>query len=271
MSNADIKNRISAALGGYSKSKSKAFITYLTAGLPDYGTTKDLIRAQERGGVDAMELGIPFSDPTADGPVIQEASQEAIKNGASLKKTFEMVKELRSEGCDLPFIFMLYYNTVYHYGVEAFVNSCEEVGVDGFIIPDLPFEEQDEIDNYLRGKDTPILIQLISPVSGDRIPMIAREAKGFIYCVSSMGVTGQDDGFYATINEYLTSVKEASDVPVMMGFGIKTAKDVEPMKDIVDGAIVGSYFLKLMKKSGYDPKTAEEYVRKFKEELNGKP
>ena len=141
---------------------------------------------------------------------------------------------------------MLYYNTVLHFGIEKFVDQCIAVGVDGLIIPDLPYEEQYEIREFLGKENAPIMIQLVSPVSKDRIPMLVKDARGFIYCVSSMGVTGQGADFYADVNNYLQSVKEVSEIPVMMGFGIRTAKDVEKQKEIIDGAIVGSAFIKKM-------------------------
>lgn len=188
-------NRIEAKMKALQEKGEKAFITYITAGLPDLEGTKKLLKAQEEAGLDVVELGIPFSDPVADGPVIQDASYKAICNGINLKKVFVTVEELRKEGSELPIVFMMYYNTILHYGVEAFVKKCNEVGVDGLIIPDLPLEEQEEIAKYLNQDETTILIQLVSPVSGDRIPKILDGAKGFVYCVSSMGVTGQGSRF----------------------------------------------------------------------------
>ena len=261
-------NRIETALQALQEKKEKAFITYITAGLPDYDKTKAIIKAQEAAGTDIIELGIPFSDPVADGPVIQAASYEAILGGANLEKTFTCMKEMRTDGVQIPVVFMMYYNTVLHYGVEAFVKKCNEVGVDGLIIPDLPFEEQEEINQYLNQDDTTILIQLVSPVSGDRIPKILDGAKGFVYCVSSMGVTGQGADFHKEVLSYLKRVKEASKIPVMMGFGIRTAEDVKPMKDTIDGAIVGSHFIRLMEENDYSTKVAAEYFSTFKKELN---
>ena len=249
-------------------SNGKAFIPFLTAGDPNIEKTENYILELEKAGADLIEIGIPFSDPVADGPVIQDASYKAICNGINLKKVFVTVEELRKEGSELPIVFMMYYNTVLHYGVEAFVKKCNEVGVDGLIIPDLPFEEQEEINQYLNQDDTTILIQLVSPVSGDRIPKILDGAKGFVYCVSSMGVTGQGAEFHKEVLSYLKRVKEASKIPVMMGFGIRTAEDVKPMKDTIDGAIVGSHFIRLMEENDYSTKVAAEYCSTFKKELN---
>ena len=261
-------NRIENALSTLQDKKEKAFITYITAGLPDYGKTKEIIKAQEKAGTDIIELGIPFSDPVADGPVIQAASYEAIQGGANLEKTFALMKEMRDEGVEIPIVFMMYYNTVLHYGLEKFVKECGSCGVDGLIIPDLPLEEQEEIKEFLDREDKTILIELASPVSKDRIPKILENARGFVYCVSSMGVTGQEASFHREVMNYLADVKKQSKIPVMMGFGIRTAEDVRPMKDIIDGAIVGSHFITLMREHNFDPQTAADYCSTFKKELN---
>ena len=230
--------------------------------------TKAIIKAQEAAGTDIIELGIPFSDPVADGPVIQAASYEAILGGANLEKTFTCMKEMRTDGVQIPVVFMMYYNTVLHYGVEKFVKECNACGVDGLIIPDLPLEEQQPLKDALAKQNATILIQLVAPVSGKRIPEILKDAKGFVYCVSSMGVTGQGASFHKEVISYLKSVKEQAQIPVMMGFGIRTAADVAPMKDIIDGAIVGSHFINLMEENQYDLDVAKEYIRTFKRELN---
>lgn len=260
-------NRIEAKLANLKEKNEKAFITYMTAGLPDMETTKNIIKAQEEAGTDIIELGVPFSDPAADGPVIQDASYCSILNGTNIRKIFDCVKEVRKD-CEIPIIFMMYYNIVYHYGLEAFVDKCIEAGIDGLIIPDLPFEEQEEIKEFLTKENAPILIQLISPVSKQRVPMILENARGFVYCVSSMGVTGQQGkGFHKNVVNYLKEVKEISKIPVMMGFGIKEAKDVEAVKDTIDGCIVGSHFIQLMEKNHYDLSVIKEYIVTFKKEL----
>ena len=237
-------NRIEEKMAVLKNEGRKAFITYTTAGLPDMETTKKIMFAQQEAGIDVMELGIPFSDPVADGPVIQAASYEAIQKGATLTKIFTLMKEVRKEGLTTPVVFMMYYNTVYHYGLEEFVEMCAECGVDG------------------------LLIQLVSPVSKQRIPMIVNNARGFVYCVSQMGVTGNGANFHKQIREYLLEVKKNSPVPVMMGFGIRTAGDVEPLEDIIDGAIVGSHFITLMKENNYDENVIKEYISSFKKEMN---
>lgn len=260
-------NRIEEKMALLQEKKEKAFITYMTAGLPDMEGTKKLIKAQEEAGTDVIELGIPFSDPVADGPVIQDASYRSILKGTTLKKIFELMGEIRKEGVTIPIIFMMYYNTILRYGVEAFADKCQEAGVDGLIVPDLPFEEQEELQEALAKEDGTILIQLVSPVSKDRILRILEHARGFVYCVSSMGVTGQEAKFHSDILDYLKSVKAVSKIPVMMGFGIRTPEDIEPMKDSIDGAIVGSHFIRLLEANDYDCGAAKKYCEEFKADL----
>lgn len=261
-------NRIEDKLNEKQKKKEKALITYITAGFPDFEKTKEVLLSQQKAKVDIVELGIPFSDPIADGPVIQNASYQAILNGTSLKKIFPFVKQMREEGFHVPLVFMLYYNTILSYGIKEFVETCRACGVDGLIIPDLPFEEQDEINQYLKEQDETILIQLISPVSKERIPEILKHAKGFVYCVSSMGVTGGKGNFHKEITQYLSEVKQYAKIPIMMGFGIQTAEDVRPFMDVIDGAIVGTHFIQLYEKANFDCSVLENYSQAFLKELN---
>lgn len=263
-----MENRIEKKMRELQEKGEKAFITYMTAGLPDIEGCKDLIKAQEEAGTDVVELGIPFSDPVADGPVIQEASYKSILQGTNLKKVFALMKEVRAEGVKVPIVFMMYYNTILYFGLEEFVAECIASGVDGLIIPDLPFEEQGELQQILNLDNGPILIQLVSPVSAERIPNILKDARGFVYCVSGMGVTGQSGNFHKEILNYLSSVKKVSNIPVMMGFGIEYAKDVAPMKDVIDGAIVGTHFIKLLEANEYKTHAAAEYCSTFKKEIN---
>lgn len=260
-------NRIEKRMEELKKENKKALVTYITAGLPDITKTVEIVKAEAKAGVDVIELGIPFSDPVADGPVIQEASYKAILGGTNLKKVFAAMEEIRSD-CEVPVIFMMYYNTILHYGVEEFVKECVRCGVDGVIVPDLPFEEQGELRAAMEGYDSFIQIQLVSPVSGNRIPMLLENARGFVYCVSQMGVTGKGANFHKDIRSYLSEVKKYSKIPVMMGFGIRSAKDVMPQSDIIDGAIVGSAFIRLMEENDFDPQVAENFVSEFKKELN---
>ena len=159
---------------------------------------------------------------------------------------------------------MMYYNTILHYGIEAFAAKCKETGVDGLIVPDLPFEEQEELQDALKEQEGAILIQLVSPVSKERIPVILEDARGFVYCVSAMGVTGQAGTFHKEVTAYLSEVKQISKIPVMMGFGIRTPKDITPMKDIIDGAIVGTHFMQLLEEHHYSVDAAKQYCSDFK-------
>ena len=264
-------NRIEEKLRLLQERNEKAFITYMTAGLPDMEGCAKLIQAQEEAGTDILELGIPFSDPVADGPVIQAASYKAIQQGVNLKKVFEMVEKVRNDGCNIPIVFMMYYNTVSFYGLAAFAVKCAAIGIDGLIIPDLPYEEQSALQKILdKTEQAPILIQLVAPVSKQRIPMLLKNARGFVYCVSSMGVTGQEASFHKDIVKYLEKVKSVSNIPIMMGFGIRTAADIEPMQHTIDGAIVGSHFINLMEESNYSIDTVKKYIQTFKAEMNQK-
>ena len=261
-------NRIEQRMEQLKAENKKAFITYTTAGLKDMATTKRIIKTQEAAGIDVIELGIPFSDPVADGPVIQDVSYKSILNGTTLTKVFDMMSEIRDEGVDVPIIFMMYYNTIYHYGIDDFVKKCIGCGVDGLIVPDLPFEEQKELQTVLDSNEAaPILIQLVAPVSKQRIPMILENARGFVYCVSQMGVTGKGANFHKDIRKYLEDVKAVSNIPVMMGFGIRTVEDVRPLLDVIDGAIVGSHFIKLLESNDFSDKTITDYISNFKEKM----
>lgn len=263
-------NRIEEKLKNCKDRQEKAFITYITAGLPDFDGCKEIIKAQEEAGTDILELGIPFSDPVADGPIIQDASYKAICQGVTINTVFELMKDIREEGVELPIVFMLYYNTILHYGVREFAKMCRKAGVDGLIVPDLPYEEQGELKEALSGYDATLLIPLVSPVSKNRIPMLLEGARGFVYCVSSMGVTGQKASFHKEVNQYLQEVKKISKIPVMMGFGITKASDVKPMKEVIDGAIVGSHLIRLMEENEYDLEVVKDYCAAFKKELNQK-
>jgi tryptophan synthase alpha chain len=230
-------NRIDQKFLDLRKRNKKALITFTTAGHPSIEKTKEIILLKEAAGADIIEIGIPFSDPLADGPVIQASSMNALKNGLKVKDVFQMVEELR-EITEVPLIFLVYFNTIFNYGKEAFVKKCQAIGIDGLIIPDLPFEEEDEIIEFL--DDTLHLIPLVSPVSKDRVKKIVNQKKGFIYCITSLGTTGQAGGFYKNTKEYLESVREVSDLPIAIGFGIKTTDQIQEFIPYIDGYIVGS-------------------------------
>ena len=238
----------------------KAFIAFVTCGDPDLETTAKVVRAAVENGADLIELGIPFSDPTAEGPVIQGANLRALRGGITTDKIFAFVKELRRD-VKVPMVFMTYANVVFSYGAEKFISTCRDIGIDGLILPDLPFEEKEEFDRVCReyGLD---LISLIAPTSHDRIRMIAKEASGFIYCVSSLGVTGTRSAITTDIGAMVGLVKEVTDVPCAVGFGISTPEQAAKMCESADGAIVGSAIVKICAEYGKDcVEKVEEYVK----------
>ena len=244
----------------------KAFIPFITCGDPDLAVTADIVRQMEKSGADLIELGIPFSDPTAEGPVIQEANIRALSAGTTTDKIFDMVRKLR-ETVKVPMVFMTYANVVFSYGAERFIKTCSEIGMDGLILPDLPYEEKGEFSPLCHeyGID---LISLIAPTSEDRIAMIAKEAEGFLYIVSSLGVTGTRSEITTDISSIVKVVRENSDIPCAVGFGISTPEQAQKMAQISDGAIVGSAIVKLIAKYGVNSAPyVGEYVRSMKEAL----
>ena len=244
----------------------KAFIAFVTCGDPDLETTAKVVRAVVENGADLIELGIPFSDPTAEGPVIQGANLRALRGGITTDKIFAFVKELRRD-VKVPMVFMTYANVVFSYGAEKFISTCRDIGIDGLILPDLPFEEKEEFLPTCRqyGVD---LISLIAPTSENRISMIAREAEGFIYIVSSLGVTGTRSEIKTDLASIVKVVRENTKVPCAIGFGISTPEQAKKMADISDGAIVGSAIVKLMEKHGTDaPEHVAEYVKSMKDAI----
>lgn len=242
----------------------KAFIPFITCGDPDLETTAAAVRAAVKSGADLIELGIPFSDPTAEGPVIQGANIRALKGGVNTNKVFELVRELRTD-VTVPMVFMTYANVVFSYGAEKFISTCAEIGIDGLILPDIPFEEKDEFLPICRKYDV-ALISLIAPTSENRIGMIAKEAEGFIYLVSSLGVTGMRSEINTDLESIVKIIRENTSVPCAIGFGISTPQQAKKMSAIADGAIVGSAIVKLLEKHGKDaPSYIGEYVRAMKE------
>ncbi len=244
----------------------KAFIPFITCGDPDLETTEKIVKEAVLNGADLIELGIPFSDPTAEGPVIQGANMRALSGGVTTDKVFELVRKLRKE-IEIPMVFMTYANVVFSYGLERFISTCNEIGIDGIILPDLPFEEKEEFGPICKkyGVD---LISLIAPTSQNRIAMIAKEAEGFIYIVSSLGVTGMRSEINTNLDSIVKVVRENTDVPCAIGFGISTPEQAKKMSQISDGAIVGSAIIKLIEKYGKDaPKFVGEYVKSMKEAI----
>lgn len=241
----------------------KAFIAFITCGDPDLETTAAAVRAAVENGADLIELGIPFSDPTAEGPVIQGANLRALSGGITTDKVFDFVREIRRD-VSVPMVFMTYANVVFSYGSERFISTCKEIGIDGLILPDIPFEEKDEFQPICKkyGVD---LISLIAPTSQNRIAMIAKEAEGFLYIVSSLGVTGTRSEIETDLGEMVKLVRENANIPCAIGFGISTPEQAKQMTDIADGAIVGSAIVKLLEKHGKDaPRYIGEYVKSMK-------
>ena len=246
----------------------KAFIPFLTCGDPSLEVTEQLIYAMEEAGADLIELGIPFSDPTAEGPVIQAANVRALSGGVTTDKIFDMVKRLR-QNTKIPMVFMTYANVVFSYGTERFIQKAASLGMDGLILPDVPFEEKEEFDSVCKkyGLD---LISLIAPTSHERITQIAKEAEGFVYCVSSLGVTGMRSTITTDIGAMVQLVKAAKDIPCAVGFGISTPEQAAAMAAKSDGAIVGSAIVKLcgQYKEACVPYVTE-YVKSMKDAVRG--
>lgn len=236
----------------------KAFIPFITCGDPDLETTAAVVRAAVENGADLIELGIPFSDPTAEGPVIQEANVRALNGGVTTDKIFGLVRELRKD-VTVPMVFMTYANVVFSYGPERFISTCREIGIDGLILPDVPYEEKEEFLPLCRkyGVD---LVSLIAPTSENRIAMIAKEAEGFLYIVSSLGVTGTRSEIKTDLASIVDVVRQNTEIPCAIGFGISTPEQAEKMAGIADGAIVGSAIVKLIAQYGKD---APDYVGKY--------
>lgn len=241
----------------------KAFIPFITCGDPDLETTEKIVFEMEKNGADLIELGIPFSDPTAEGPVIQEASLRALNAGTTTDKIFDMVRRIR-EKTDIPMVFMTYANVIYSYGSEKFISTCNEIGIDGLILPDIPYEEKGEFLDICHQYDVD-LISLIAPTSEDRISMIASEAEGFIYVVSSLGVTGTRTSITTDIPTLVSKIRAASSVPCAIGFGISNPGQAAKMAQSADGVIVGSAIVKIIAQYGKDaPEKVGSFVKEMK-------
>ena len=237
-------NRIDKKFAELKAKKKKALITFLTAGDPDFDTTENIVLEMERQGADVIELGVPFSDPVAEGPVIQEASLRALQGGTTLVGIFEMVKNLRQK-TQVPLILMMYINTIFRFGKERFFSLCQEHGIDGVIVPDLPYEEQDEISDIAKTHGV-YNIHLVAPTSHQRIEAIAKDSEGFLYCVSSTGVTGMRQQFSTDFGAFFEAIRKYSSTPYAVGFGISTPDQAKEMKQYCDGVIVGSAIVSII-------------------------
>ena len=245
----------------------KAFIPFITAGDPSLAKTEEFILEMERAGADLIEIGIPFSDPIAEGVVIQAADIRSLAAGTTTDKVFDMVLDLRKK-TEIPLVFMTYVNPVFHYGYEKFFSRCQEAGIDGIIIPDLPFEEKGELEDIAAAHGVD-LISMIAPTSKQRIRDIAREAKGFLYVVSSMGVTGTREEIRTDLGEILKEIRKVTDLPAAVGFGINTPEQAAEIAAVADGVIVGSAIVKLAARyGGHAAPHMGMYVRKMKESIS---
>ena len=247
-------------------SDGKAFIPFITCGDPSLEITEQIVIEMEKAGANLIELGIPFSDPTAEGPVIQEANVRALAGGVTTDKIFDMVARLRKT-VKIPMVFMTYANVLFSYGVERFAARAKEVGMDGVILPDVPYEEKEEFSTVLGRYDLD-MISLIAPTSHDRIAMIAKEAEGFVYCVSSLGVTGMRSEIKTDVGDVRKLVKAVNDIPCGVGFGISGPEQAAKMAKVSDGVIVGSAIVKLCAQNGTEsPKYIAEFVKNTVESI----
>jgi tryptophan synthase alpha chain len=252
-------NRIDKKFEALRQKNEKAMIPFITAGDPDLDTTAELVLAMEQAGADIIELGIPYSDPMADGVVIQQSSTRALKNGAKISRIMNTVRDIRKKS-QVPLVYLVYYNSVFKYGMEKFIMECGYVGVDGIIIPDLPIEERKEITD-IADKYGMYLIPLVAPTSKERIKKITHSGKGFVYCVSTNGVTGVRQEIGTDIKEYMDIVSQYTDMPKALGFGISSAEMAAKYKKHCDAVIVGSAVIKKISEAGNKKEAIESAAR----------
>ncbi len=247
-------------------SNGKALIAFVTCGDPDLDTTKAIVRSMASNGVDLIELGIPFSDPTAEGPVIQGANVRALKAGTTTDKIFDMVESIRDD-VDIPMVFMTYANVVFSYGTDRFLDRCVKAGIKGLILPDVPFEEKEDFAPACE-KHGMCLISMVATTSHERIAMIAKESKGFLYVVSSLGVTGTRSKITTDIGSITEAIKKVTDTPCAVGFGISNPQQAKDMSKKADGVIIGSAIVRLVAEHGRDSaKPVGEFVKSVKEAM----
>lgn len=259
-------NRIEKCFEQLKAENKKALITFITSGDPDIETTEKAALEMFDKGADIIELGVPFSDPVAEGVTIQKASLRALQGGVNLDKIFECVKNIR-KSCDKPLLLMMYINTIFVYGTDRFFKACSECGIDGVIVPDMPYEERDEIYDFAE-KYGIININLVAPTSHDRIKEIASNSKGFLYCVSSTGVTGVRSSFSTNFDEFFGTINKYASCPCAVGFGISNPEQAKKMSGYCDGVIVGSAIVRLFEKSGKEAvKEAGEFVQSLKDAI----
>ena len=262
-----MKNRIDACFEALKAEGRKALVTFVTAGDPDLATTENLVTEMFDSGADLVEIGVPFSDPIAEGGTIQRASLRSLKHNTNLDQIFEMVSRLR-DTTDKPILLMMYINTVFRYGTEKFFDNCQKVQIDGVIIPDMPFEERDEVKEYAE-KTGIRSIYLVAPTSKERVKMIAEESKGFLYIVSSLGVTGTRSEISTDFDKLLAPLKEGNYCPACIGFGISNGEQAKKMASYCDGCIIGSAIVNIVEKYGKDSiQPFGEFVKSVREALD---
>lgn len=244
----------------------KAFIGFVTAGDPDLETSREIMIKMAQAGCDLIEIGIPFSDPIAEGPIIQEANLRSLSGGTTTDKVFSLAREVSAE-VDIPLVFMTYLNVLFKYGYDKFLDNAKKSGISGVIIPDLPFEEKAELQSVAQKYDIDV-ISLIAPTSEQRIQMIAKEAQGFVYEVSSLGVTGVRSEIKTDLESMTRAVKSATDIPVAIGFGISTPEQAKKYFAVADGVIVGSAIVKIIAQHGKNaPEEVYKYVKSMKDAI----
>ncbi|MFF2482173.1 tryptophan synthase subunit alpha [Paenibacillus sp. NPDC058071] len=267
-------NRIDAAFARLKQEGKTALIPFLTTGDPDIATTISIIQELEKAGASMIELGVPYSDPLADGPVIQRASERALLNRVTIQDCMDTAEQAREAGVTIPFILFTYFNPVLQFGLEPFIEMAKKKEISGLIIPDLPLEEDEEVRKLAEAAGIH-LIPLVAPTSKDRVVRISRQARGFVYCVSSLGVTGVRAEFHSGIDDFLATVREATDLPIAVGFGISSREQVERFSKQADGVVVGSAIVRRIEEALpllNDPQRRQEgleQIGRFVAELNG--
>lgn len=258
-------NRIDLKFKELKKTDKKALITFITAGDPDIDTSFKVVEKMIENGIDLLEIGIPFSDPLAEGPTIEKASYRALASNTTTDDVFSLVRRIR-EKHELPILLMLYVNLVYKYGIEKFMKKCRETGVDGLIIPDMPFEEVEEFRIFAHKYELEI-INLVAPTTKEeRLKKIVKGSEGFIYCVSSLGVTGERKNITTNLGEFYKRLSQATDLPLALGFGLSNREQIDGLEGDWDGYIVGSAIVNIIAKHGKDaPAHVGDFIKSLKD------
>ncbi|WP_202079995.1 tryptophan synthase subunit alpha [Caldalkalibacillus salinus] len=268
----DVELTISEAIKEKESKGHPAFIPFITAGYPSYQLSIDIALTLQSAGADVLELGFPYSDPLADGPVIQHASEKAIQAGMTFRKGLELIADMRQQGVSIPIVVFCYYNPILQYGLEAFVRDAQESGANGVLVPDLPYEESGQL-RSLTQHDTFPLISLVAPTSQQRLQQIVSEANGFVYCISSLGVTGVRDSFNKDIEPFIKEVQQYAKAPVAVGFGVSKKEHVQYLRTLAPGIIMGSALIRTITEKEADlvdperKKVALEGIKTFVQDL----